>query len=233
MFAEEVSYSVAFIGGFLSFFSGCVLPLIPAYFTYITGFSIKDMTGDIDIKIRSKVLLSTLAFIFGFSVIFILVGMSATYLGNVITDNNKDLIRIIGGHFVIFFGLHLTGIVKIRLFEYEKRFNMVQKRVSILGTFFIGMAFAAGWTPCIGPVLGSITIMAMERQDIQHSILLLSLYSFGFAIPFLLISIFINFILVFIKKASRFIPYVNIASGLLLIAIGIMLILDRLSFISL
>ena len=231
MFAEEVSFSVAFIAGFLSFFSGCVLPLIPAYFTYITGFSLNELTDDVDLKIRRKVLISTLAFITGFTIVFILLGISATYLGGLVT-NNSNTIRIVGGHIIIIFGLHLTGIIKIRFLEYEKRFNMVQKKVSFLGTIFIGMAFAAGWTPCIGPALSSIIILAAERQELQHSILLLGIYSVGFAIPFLVISLFINFIIDFIKRSKRFIPYVNITSGLLLIVLGIMLIKDILSYIA-
>lgn len=231
MFAEEVSFSVAFVAGFLSFFSGCVLPLIPAYFTYITGFSLNELTDDVDLKIRRKVLISTLAFIAGFTIVFILLGISATYLGGMITKNSS-LIRIVGGHIIIVFGLHLTGIIKIKFLEYEKRFNMVQKKVSIFGTVFVGMAFAAGWTPCIGPALSSIIILAAERQELQHSILLLGIYSAGFAIPFFVISLFINFIIDFIRKSKRFIPYVNIISGLLLIVLGIMLIKNVLSYIA-
>lgn len=231
MFAEEVSFSFAFISGLLSFFSGCVLPLIPAYFTYITGFSLNELTEDVDIKTRSRVMISTLAFITGFSVVFILLGVSATFLGGFV-KNHSDAIRMIGGHIIVFFGLHLTGIIRIPFFEFEKRFSMVQKNVSFVGTMLIGMAFAAGWTPCIGPALSSILILAAQKQELSHSILLLGIYSIGFAIPFFLISVFINYIIPFIRRSSKFIPYVNLVSGLLLIILGIMLIENGLGYFS-
>ncbi|MBW2621176.1 MAG: sulfite exporter TauE/SafE family protein [Deltaproteobacteria bacterium] len=227
MFTEAISYPAAFTAGLLSFLSPCVLPLIPAYFTFITGFSLEELTESRDSEIRKKVFLSTILFVSGFSLVFILMGASASYLGGLIY-NYRELIRIIGGIFIIILGVHLTGIIRIRGLDFEKRINMEKKPLHFFGTFVVGMAFGAGWSPCIGPLLGSIIIIAGSQETVWQGIILLAIYSAGLAIPFIIMSVFINFLLIFIKKASRVLQYINTAAGILLIIVGLILVTNKL-----
>lgn len=232
MLTEAVSFPAAFLAGLLSFFSPCVLPLIPAYFTFITGYSLEELTEG-NIEIRKKVILSTISYVLGFSVVFILMGGSASYLGGFIYKY-KNLIRIIGGVLIIILGMHLTGVFRIRSLEFEKRIQIKKKPLHFLGTFIIGMAFGAGWSPCIGPLLGSILIVAGSQETVGQGMVLLGVYSAGLALPFVIISVFINFLLIFMKRASRVLKYVNVVAGILLILVGLVLVTNKLYlFISL
>lgn len=228
---EDVTYPVALLYGLLSFFSPCVLPLIPSYFCFITGLSLEELTSVHNAAIRRKILISTLAFIMGFSAVFILMGASASYLGTLLTQN-RNLIRIVGGGLIILFGLHLTGILNLPVLQYEKRLHLHKKPLHFLGTFMIGMAFGAGWTPCIGPILGSLLIMAENKETVGQGVRLLSVYSAGMAIPFIALSIFINYLLEFTRKASKVLRYANPVAGILLIATGILLVSDKLKVLS-
>jgi len=227
MFTEAVSFPAAFTAGILSFLSPCVLPLIPAYFTFITGFSLEELTENRDSEIRKKVFLSTLLFVSGFSLIFILMGASASYLGSLMF-NHRELIRIIGGILIILMGVHLTGIIRIPGLDVEKRINIEKKPLHFLGIVIIGMAFGAGWSPCIGPLLGSILIIAGSQETVWQGIVLLAVYSAGLALPFIIVSVFIHFLLIVIKKASRVLKYVNAAAGILLIIVGLILVTNKL-----
>jgi len=227
MFTQTVSFPAAFVAGLLSFFSPCVLPLIPAYFTFITGFSIEELTEKYNSEIRKKVFLSTFLFVLGFSLVFILMGASASYLGGLMYTYKK-LIRIIGGILIIILGIHLTGIIRIPGLDFEKRITLEKKPLHFLGTLIIGMAFGAGWSPCIGPLLGSILIIAGSQETVWQGVILLGIYSAGLAIPFIIISIFINFLLTFIKKASKVLKYVNVVAGVVLIVVGLILVSNKL-----
>lgn len=227
MFTEAVSFPAAFTAGILSFLSPCVLPLIPAYFTFITGFSLEELTENRNPEIRKKVFLSTVLFVSGFSLIFILMGASASYLGSLMF-NYRELIRIIGGILIILMGVHLTGIIRIPGLDVEKRINIEKKPLHFLGIVIIGMAFGAGWTPCIGPLLGSILIIAGSQETVWQGIVLLATYSAGLAIPFIILSVFIHLLLIVIKKASRVLQYVNTAAGILLIIVGLILVTNKL-----
>ena len=227
MFIQTVSYPAAFIAGLLSFLSPCVLPLIPAYFTFITGFSLEQLTQDHNTAIRKKVFLSTFSFVLGFSLVFITMGASASYLGGLMVTY-KSWIRIIGGILIILFGIHLTGIIRIRGFDYEKRISIEKKPVHFFGTLIIGMAFGAGWSPCVGPLLGSILIIAGSQGTVWKGVVLLGVYSAGLAIPFIFISICIHCILLFIRKLSKVLKYVNIVSGIILIIVGLILVSNKL-----
>ncbi len=227
MFIQTISYPAAFIAGLLSFFSPCVLPLIPAYFTFITGFSLEELTQGHNAAIRRKVFLSTFFFVLGFSLVFISLGASASYLGGLMVTY-KNWIRIIGGILIIILGIHLTGVIRIRGLDFEKRITMTKKPVHLLGTLIIGMAFGAGWSPCVGPLLGSILILAGSQGTVWQGVVLLAVYSAGLAIPFILMSIFINFLLIFIGKASKVLKYVNMAAGAVLIAVGLILVSNKL-----
>ncbi|MBF0451605.1 MAG: sulfite exporter TauE/SafE family protein [Candidatus Magnetomorum sp.] len=230
MLTQNISYHAAFIAGLLSFFSPCILPLIPAYFTLITGFSLEELTHANTEKIRRKVILSTVAYILGFSTVFIILGASASFVGQVIQEY-QTAIRIIGGHIICILGFHLLGVIHISGLDFEKRFHFHQKPLHFMGTFIIGMAFGAGWSPCIGPILGSIFILAANQNSIVQGIILLTLYSAGLAIPFLLISFSIQSLLGWLARAKRLIVYVNTISGLLLIIIGILLITNKLQLL--
>ena len=227
MFTESISFPAAFIAGLLSFFSPCILPLIPAYFTFITGFSLEKLTQDENTEIRKKVVLSTLLFVFGFSFVFILMGASASYLGGLFFQYRK-FIRITGGILIIILGIHLTGLIRIPGLDIEKRIHLDQKPLHFLGTFIIGMAFGAGWSPCIGPLLGSILIVAGSQETVWQGTVLLGIYSAGLAIPFIIMSVFINFVLIFIKKAAKTIKYINAVAGILLIVMGLFLVANKL-----
>ncbi len=231
MFTQTITFPAAFIAGLLSFLSPCVLPLIPAYFSFITGLSVDELTAD-NKKIRQKVIMSTLAYVAGFSFIFILFGASASFLGG-LASQYSWVIRYLGGGIVLVFGLHLLGIINIMGFQFEKRFHVKKKPLHLFGTFVIGMAFGAGWTPCIGPMLGSILIVASNQETILKGVWLLAVYSAGLALPFILISIFINSMLSFMKRATKLIGILNKVSGVLLIIIGLLLIFDKFKLLAL
>ncbi len=225
MFAETITYPAALFAGLLSFFSPCILPLIPAYFSFITGLSLDELTEDKK-ETRRKVILSTLFYVAGFSFIFILFGASASFLGGFATKYSW-VVRYMGGGIILIFGFHLLGFINIKGFNFEKRIHVKEKPLHLMGTFVIGMAFGAGWSPCIGPMLGSILIVAGNQDTILEGIFLLSVYSAGLAIPFLIMSFFINSILEIMKRATKFIGVFNKISGILLVVIGLLLIFDK------
>jgi cytochrome c-type biogenesis protein len=228
---EDVTYSMAFLYGLLSFFSGCVLPLIPSYFCIITGLSLEELTQAPKAALRRKIMLSTLAFVLGFSIVFTLLGASASYLGGLVGPH-KDVIRIVGGALIILFGLHLTGIVRIPWLQYEKRVRLQQRPLHLVGVMLVGMAFGAGWTPCIGPILGALLVLANDKGTVGQGVRLLGTYSLGLSLPFILLSAGINYLLVFIKKATKVLRYANPAAGALLLLTGILLIMDKLRLLS-
>jgi len=226
MLDVTITYPAAFAAGLLSFFSPCILPLIPAYFTFISGLSLEELTGKEVGRIRRRVIMATVAFGAGFTLIFILLGASASFLGG-LASRYHQVIRVIGGLLIILFGLHLTGLWRLSFLEVDKRIHLKEKPAHILGTVLVGMAFGAGWSPCIGPMLGSILILAGSEESVFQGIVLLTVYSAGLWIPFLVMSVFINFILVFLQRARRVLQFINVAAGTLLIALGIALVLDR------
>lgn len=231
MLTETVSYGAAFVAGVLSFFSPCILPLAPAYFTFITGHSLEDLTAAERPGIQWATVRATIAYVLGFSVVFILMGASASLLGRLAFDY-RDPIRIIGGAVIILFGIHLTGIWRIRWLDFEHRVHVQRKPVHFLGTFLVGMAFGAGWSPCIGPLLGSILIVAGSQETVRQGVGLLACYAAGLAIPFLVISFFVHLMLGFVRRATRLIRGLNLAAGLLLVFIGLILLTNRLNFIT-
>lgn len=225
MFTETVSYQAALIAGLLSFFSPCILPLIPAYFTFITGLSVEELTRD-TARIRTKVIVSTLAYVAGFSFVFILLGASASFAGALIS-RYAGIIQYIGGGIILIFGIHLLGIINIKGLNFEKRVHMKQKPLHIAGIFLVGMAFGAGWSPCIGPMLGSILIVASNQETVINGIVLLGIYSLGLAVPFLLMSFFVHKIFDILKRANKALVYINRISGVLLVVLGLLLIFDK------
>ena len=225
MFTETVSYQAALIAGLLSFFSPCILPLIPAYFSFITGLSLDELTADTR-ETRQKVILATLAYVGGFSTVFIFLGASASFMGGLVA-RYAWIVRYLGGGIILMFGCHLLGLINIKKLNFERRIHLNEKPMHVMGTFVIGMAFGAGWSPCIGPMLGSILIVAGSQETVMQGIVLLSIYSAGLALPFILISFFINRILGIMKRATRIIGYINKTAGILLILMGLLLITDK------
>ncbi len=230
MFTETITFPAAFAAGLLSFLSPCVLPLIPAYFSFITGLSLDELTTD-TAAVRKKVILATLAYVGGFSSVFILLGASASFLGGLVYQFSH-VIRYAGGAIVLVFGLHLLGVINIKAFQFEKRIHLQEKPLHLFGTFVIGMAFAAGWTPCIGPMLGSILIVAGNQETVLQGVWLLTIYSAGLAIPFILMSVFINSLMTIMSRTRKYIGIIHKISGGLLVLLALLLLFDKIGILS-
>jgi cytochrome c-type biogenesis protein len=227
----EISYIGAFLGGVLSFLSPCVLPLIPSYLSFITGISYEDFkTGD-KAQIKKITLINSAAFVTGFSTIFILLGVFSPFMSAILNASYKigDLeIRLyhIGGIIIIIFGLYVMGVLKIRFLSSEHRVHLKNKPRGYIGSFVVGLTFATGWTPCIGPILGTILLIAGTAGSTMYGFKLLLTYSVGLAIPFMVTSITINTFLSHYGAIQRYMRAIMIVSGLLLIAFGVILLTD-------
>ncbi|HDS17236.1 MAG TPA: cytochrome c biogenesis protein CcdA [Proteobacteria bacterium] len=230
--SSNVSLLIAFTAGIFSFVSPCVLPLIPSYLTYITGISFDELVDDNRSRaVRQRTILHSLFFILGFTLIFVSLGASATFVGSFF-QTNQELIRRVGGVIVIFLGIHITGLVKLRLLEREKRFEFNDKPLGYLGSVLVGIAFAAGWTPCIGPILASILLYAGTSGNVAGGIFLLAAYSLGLGLPFLVSALAFNSFLAYFSRFNRYLRVVSLVSGIFLIVIGLLLVFDYLSIFS-
>ena len=227
--ADILQILTAFSAGLLSFFSPCVLPLIPAYVCFITGLSGEELNTSEgrDFEKVKTILPESLLFILGFSIVFIILGALATFLGSFLFAKQR-IIKIIGGLIVIFFGLHISGLFNIRFLQYEKKLHLKNKPVTRFGSFLVGMVFGFGWTPCVGPILGGILMLAAAKDSIVKGVLLLSSYSLGLGLPFLLLSIAIGKTLTLFSKVKKHFKLISIISGGLLVAIGIWIIIGAL-----
>jgi cytochrome c-type biogenesis protein len=224
---SNITIPIAFIAGIFSFLSPCVLPLVPGYVSLISGVSIDNLKGDGDSRSTAllTVMLNSLAFNAGLSVIFLSLGTLAGLIGASIISN--PWVRIIGGVVIIGFGLQLIGILKIGVLYKDTRVFSQQKPRGLLGSLTLGMAFAAGWTPCIGPILGGIIGLAATSGGWRNGLLLSSFYAAGLAVPFLATGIFINFFLNFYSKFRRHLHKVEVVSGIVLILIGGLIMSNR------
>jgi cytochrome c-type biogenesis protein len=232
MHSSEVTYLGAFIAGLLSFLSPCVLPLIPSYITYITGLSFVDLQDEHPShKVRQTSMLHSLAFILGFTVVFVLLGASATYLGSFL-NQHAGFFRKIGGILIVLMGVHVTGLVPINLLMGEKRVTIHRKPAGFAGTFLVGIAFAAGWTPCIGPILATILMVAATEENVYHGIVLLLVYSLGLGIPFFLSSLAMHQFIVAFQRFKKFIRLFEICTGLFLMLVGVIIYFNWLSRLS-
>ena len=212
---------IAFGAGLISFLSPCVLPLIPGYISYISGSSLKELIEKKSINIFPIIL-----FTLGFSLVFISFGATASFLGSVILNNSYEL-RIASGIIIIIFSLHILGIINLNFLNYEKRIYS-EKKSGIFGSILVGMAFGFGWTPCIGPILGSILALASTEQSLNRGILLLVFYSLGLAIPFILSGYLIQKFLVFSKNIKSKMNIILKSGGTLLLITGILMITNQL-----
>jgi cytochrome c-type biogenesis protein len=222
---SNVGYIGAFLGGVLSFLSPCVLPLIPSYVSYITGISFEDFKTADKAFIRKLTLINSSAFVIGFSTIFILLGISSSFIGSLFS-HYYDQIRITGGIIIIIFGLYVMGLLKLNFLASDKRVHLKTKPRGVLGSLVVGLTFGAGWTPCIGPILGSILLIASTSGSAVYGFKLLLVYSLGLAIPFITTSLLINTFLSHFKAIQKYMRLIMIASGLLLIGFGIILLTD-------
>lgn len=216
-----ISAAVAFGAGLLSFLSPCVLPLVPSYVSFVTGMGMEELeTGGT--RVRRTVLLHSLLFVAGFSLIFVSFGASATLVGQLLRQHQVWITRI-GGALVILFGLHLLGITPLRFLGRERRLHLQRKPLGYAGSFLVGITFGAGWTPCIGPILGGILTLAITREQVAEGMQLLGIYSAGLAVPFLISAVALSWFLATFRRMRRFIPWVERASGGLLVLVGVLL----------
>ena len=212
---------IAFGAGLISFLSPCVLPLIPGYISYISGSSINELIDKKNINLFPMVL-----FTIGFSIVFIIFGAASTFLGQVLLKNSYEL-RIIAGLIIIILSLHIIGIFNIKFLNFEKRIQ-TNTNTNFYSPILIGMAFAFGWTPCIGPILGSILVLAATEDSINKGIMLLSFYSLGLAIPFILSGYLIQKFLIFSKNFRKNINLVSKIGGIILLITGVLIITNQL-----
>jgi cytochrome c-type biogenesis protein len=209
--------------GFLSFISPCILPIIPSYIAFITGVSFEELTDEEkSAQVRKKILTHSLLFVLGFSIIFVLLGASATTIGSLLKQH-MNMITKVAGAIVFFFGLHLTGLIKINFLMQEHRVDVRQKPAGLIGSLLMGMAFGAGWTPCVGPFLGSALALASSKGTVADGIILLGGYSLGLGIPFILAALGMNKFLKYAGKLKKHFHIFTIASGALLMIMGILL----------
>ncbi len=227
--SQDLSFLLAFAAGVLSFLSPCVLPLVPSYIAFITGLSFDELTGDHSRpKLRRVIFTHSLLFIFGFSALFISLGASASFLGQFLVTY-KDNIRLVGGILIIIFGLFLSGVISLNFLQREKKFHLHDRPLGFLGSFLVGVTFAAGWTPCVGPILASILLFAGTAENMQTGMFLLLAYSLGLGLPFFVCSLALNAFLGIFQKTRKYMAIFSKASGILLILVGILLLTNALS----
>lgn len=229
---QDLSFYFAFAAGVISFLSPCVLPLVPSYVAFITGLSFKELTHENpNRKLHRVILVHSLLFILGFSVLFTVLGASATLLGQFLA-NYRDTIRIVGGITVIIFGLFVSGVFSFDFLQQEKRFHLRGKPLGYMGSFLVGVTFAAGWTPCVGPILASILLYASTAEDMHTGILLLLFYSLGLGLPFFVCSVALNTFLATFQKARGYLGMFTKVGGILLIIVGVLLLTNSFAFLS-
>jgi cytochrome c-type biogenesis protein len=227
--SENVTLLAAFVAGFLSFVSPCVLPLIPGYISFVSGASLEDMRAGHGAA-RRQVLLSSLAFVLGFSLVFVALGASATAIGRFIFDKLPILTKIAGA-LIIIFGLHMMGVFRLGFLDNEKRAQTQRKPAGPIGALLVGIAFAFGWTPCIGPILAGILVVAGSKETIGEGVLLLAVYSLGLGVPFLLTSLAIDRFFSVAAAIRRHYHAIELSSGGLLVAIGLLIFTGQLTVI--
>ncbi|MGM0471079.1 MAG: cytochrome c biogenesis CcdA family protein [Bacillota bacterium] len=226
---ENINFLIAFGAGVISFISPCVLPLIPTYITYLSGVSSKEINDDY--RIKKRLFLNSAMFIFGFSLVFTLLGLSATFIGQVLLEN-QSLLRKIGGVIIIIFGLQMIGLINLSFLQQEKKFDYQPQQITAINSFLLGISFSFGWTPCIGPILSTILIYASSSQTLLVGAGLLVAYSLGLALPFLLVSLFISHLIKYFSKFNQYLDKVRIISGILLIIMGVLVYLDSFQWLS-
>ena len=218
----QISYAGALTAGFLSFVSPCVLPLIPAYLCFLGGASLDQLTAEdgIDKALARRVFWSALAFVLGFGTVFVLLGATATALSGLIAENITVLSKI-AGVVIVIFGMHYMGLFRIGFLNFEKRFHIEKKPSGMVGAYFLGLAFAFGWTPCVGPILATILMVAAGGDTMWYGTGLLTVYAIGIGLPFMIAALFVRPFMGFMGRFRKHMRKVEISIGLLLIVTGI------------
>ena len=229
--AMNVNGIAAFVSGLLSFFTPCILPLVPSYIIYISGVTVRDMSAPAAGH-RKKVFIHSLLFVLGFSFVFVALGISSSLIGSFLYHYQAYIIRV-GGVVLIALGLFYLDILKIPFFNRQYMLQLEQKPIGLLGSFIVGITFSLGWTPCVGPALSSILIVASMDGRASHGLYLLSLYSLGLAIPFLMSSLVFDKLFFLLKKYSFVSRYAVRSLGVLLIILGLLMVTSLYSFINL
>ena len=232
MASENISYIVAFVAGLLTYFSSCLVPLIPAFIAYITGVSFRDLKDKGKRRLlRKKTLIHSLLFIAGFSIVFVILGLTVTLLGKALFRYQK-IIRIAGGILIMLFGMQLLGVLNFNFLTKERKLSVVTKGASYIGSFLIGVTFAAAWTPCAGPILGSILVLAGTKANVFMGAKLLTIYSLGIAVPFFITALLVDSFLSYFNKFQKVLGIINIIGGVFLIIVGILVATNYLAVIS-
>jgi len=222
----SVGYAISFAAGLLSFLSPCVLPLVPSYVTFVTGLSLEDVQ-----RSRHIALVHALLFVSGFTVVFLAMGATATALGRML-GYNREWVSRIGGVLVVVLGLYLLGVFNFGALARDRRVHIANKPLGYLGSLLVGMAFAAGWTPCIGPILGAVLTYTASSADLNHGLGLLLAYSLGLAVPFLLAAVMIDRFVVVFQRYSRAMAWTSRIAGGLLVVVGILMVTDQMRVLS-
>ena len=218
---QSLGVLVAFSAGMFSFLSPCVLPLFPSYLSFITGMSVTDLTADLGTAARRRILLHALAFVLGFGVVFVALGASFSMAGQLLLDY-RDWIRRIGGALIVLFGLYIAGVLRIAFFGRTQQWQIREKPAGYLGSFLVGVTFAIGWTPCVGPILGAILSLAGTAETVGRGVGLLVAYSAGLGLPFILSAMALGSFLRFFKRYRPFIPIMERTAGVILVVVGVL-----------
>jgi cytochrome c-type biogenesis protein len=229
---QQISLFAAFSAGLLSFVSPCVLPLVPSYVSYISGLTVEQLADTTQRqRFRKAIILNSLLFIAGFSVVFIAFGASASLIGQMLFTY-QEYIRKIGGVLIVIFGLYLLGVLNLGFLTTEKRFHFRHRPAGYAGSFLIGVAFAAGWTPCVGPVLGTILLYASTSDALANGVALLTAYSLGLGLPLFLTALGVDRFLTYFKQVRGYLWGVSAVSGVLLVVVGVMLYANSLTLLT-
>jgi cytochrome c-type biogenesis protein len=229
--SSSVSIWGAFAAGVLSFVSPCVLPIVPGYLSFISGANLADLKADSHGGLARRVAITSVAFVLGFSTVFVALGAAATLVGYYLQQYKRTL-GMVGGIVIILLGLHTAGILPIKWLLYEKRAEVKTRPVGLIGAYVVGLAFAFGWTPCIGPILGTILLYASQQDTVGQGVVLLSAYSLGLGIPFIASGLAINAFLAAFSRFRRHMRVVEYVAGALLVGVGLLLVTNRLTLLA-
>ena len=219
----HVGAGIAFLAGLVSFVSPCVLPLVPAYLSFLTGSTLEELQSSMAAPARARVIAHAVAFIIGFTIVFVALGASASAIGGVL-KSNRVLIAQIGGVIIILLGLQMMGVFRLKFLAMDKRLHLQPRNRSFLMSGVVGIAFAAGWSPCIGPILAAILAIASQAGGAAQGAWLLFIYSMGLAVPFIVLALAFGAVLPALNRMKRFLPAIEMAAGAFMIFVGIVLI---------
>ena len=222
---QPLGVVVAFTAGLFSFLSPCVLPLFPSYLSFVTGMSVSDLSAELTAGARRRVMLHAMAFVVGFSLIFIALGASFSTASAFLLEY-RTWIRRIGGLLIIVFGLYITGLLRIGILGRTQQLQLCEKPAGYIGSFIVGLTFAIGWTPCVGPILGAILSLAGTAETVGRGVGLLGAYSAGLGVPFLLSALALGAFLKFFKRYRPFVPVVERVAGVVLVVVGVLVFTD-------